>query len=114
VKKVQSLLEEANGLFERAEVTVEESMEIGYQLFLQGIASLFKAFLNANGVEGTGDLLGLFYECKQLKPEFEDIEEELECLLKVDLTIVDAEDLSDSANEIWDFVIDFVSDDECH
>jgi hypothetical protein len=112
MKKVQSLLEEANRLFERAEVTVKESMATGSQLFLQGVALLFRAFLNANGVEGTGDLLGLFYECKQLEPNFADIREELDCLLEADLAGLDSEDLSDTANEIWDFVIDFVSDDD--
>lgn len=111
MKKVQSLLEEANGLFERAEVMAGESLEDGHRLFLQGIILLFKAFLNANGVAGTGDLLGLFYECQQLEPEFEDIEAELECLLEIDFANSDAETLCDSANEIWDFVVDFMSAD---
>jgi hypothetical protein len=112
VKNGQKILVEANDLFGQAEIAVEETPETGYRLFLQGISLLLKAFLNANGVAGSGDLMGLFYECKQLEPDFEDIEAELVCLLEADPTKLDTEDLCDSANEIWDFVVDFVSDDD--
>jgi hypothetical protein len=113
MKKVQELLEEANGLFEQAEITVEETPETGGLLFLQGISLLFKAFLYSNGVEGTDDLLGLFHECQQLEPDFEAIETELECLLEINYDHMEPEDLIDAANEIWDFVIDFMSDHDC-
>jgi hypothetical protein len=112
VKNVQKILGEANDLFEQAEIAVEETPETGYSLFLQGISLLFKAFLNANGVAGTGDLLGLFYECKQLEPEFEDIEAELLSLLEANPALLEGENLCDSANEIWDFVVDFVNDND--
>ncbi|HYH02732.1 MAG TPA: hypothetical protein VEC37_06490 [Bacillota bacterium] len=114
MKKVQNLVEEANGLFEQAEVAVESSLENGHDLFLRGITLLFRGFLAANGIDSNGTISESFAECKQLEEEFEDIEEELDALINADLSFNDAEDISDSANEIWDFVIDLVTDDECH
>lgn len=114
MKKVQELVEEANGLFEQAEAVVESSVETGHELFLRGIAYLLRAFLVANGVEGSGTVNELFRECKHLEAEFENIEEELESLINADFSFNDAEDINDSANEVWDFVIDLVTDDECH
>ena len=115
MKKVQNFVEEANSLFEQAETVIESSLETGYDLFLRGIALLLRAFLAANAIDSTGTLRELFDECKQLEEEFEDIEDEFDALINADLSFNDAEDISDSANEIWDFVIDLVTtDDECH
>jgi hypothetical protein len=113
MKKIEKLLEEADTLYGQAEAVVEKSRETARRLFLQGIVLVFKAFLNVNGVEGTGELIGLLNECKQLEADFEAIEAEVEFLWEADPESLDPEDLSDCANEIWDFVIDFISADAC-
>jgi hypothetical protein len=56
MKKIEKLLEEADTLYGQAEAVVEKSRETARRLFLQGIVLVFKAFLNVNGVEGTGEL----------------------------------------------------------
>jgi hypothetical protein len=110
MKKVQNMIETANDLFEQAEAAATESLAKGYHLFKQGIALLFQAFLTAEGIEANGDLFWLFNECRRLEPSFEAIEAEVEQIIEAD-SMVDAEELSDIANEIWDFVIDLAPGD---
>lgn len=114
MKKVENLVEESNRLFEEAELAVEDSPEKGHALFIQGISRLLQAFLMVNGVESTGTMHELFSECQQVEPKFEEIEEAFDSLIGADPAGEDPEEMVDWANEIWDFVVDYVSDDDCH
>lgn len=105
--EVAKLIERADVLFEKAEMMVEEAPEQGRQLFLEGIAALLRGFLAASGIETDGGLNELFVRCKQVEPEFETVEAEVDLLL--DAETEDVEKITDSANEIWDFVIDLVT-----
>lgn len=112
MKKVEDLIEKANELFEQAEMVGENSLENAHNLFLRGITYLLQAFLTSNAVESLGSLNELFNECKLVKPEFEAIEEQLASLVDTDLATTNLEAIIDSANEIWDFIIDLVAADD--
>ena len=86
---------------------VEGAPEQGRRLFLEGISNLLRGFLAASETETDGGLSELFFRCKQVEPEFETVEAEVDLLL--DAETEDVEKITDSANEIWDFVIDLVT-----
>jgi hypothetical protein len=105
--EVAKLIEQADVLFEKAEMMVEETPEEGRQLFLEGISLLLRGFLTAGAMETDGGLNELLARCKQAEPEFETVETEFELLQNA--AADDGERITDAANEIWDFVIDLVT-----
>jgi hypothetical protein len=112
MNEVEKLIKQADELFEQAEMKVEGTPEQGRRLFLEGISSLLRGFSVANEIETEGGLAELFARCQQLEPEFKTIAGEFDILLNAGGSGVDAEVVTDAANEIWDFVIDLVAVDE--
>lgn len=105
---VEALVNRGDELFEAAEAAIEHSRDESAVKFREGVAQLLKAFLYLHDQEVDGSMEQLFASCKQLEPSLEEIEEEVELLLD-DPESVDAEDLIDAANEIWDYMIDLIS-----
>jgi hypothetical protein len=105
LKSIDDLLDEANSLIEDAEQKLETDFSGSTALFQQGISNLCKAYLLANDQDAQGDLKTLFFQCKQINPEFGYIEEELEYFLAPDPVGTDKEITCDAANEIWDFFL---------
>lgn len=106
---VEELVERGNELFEAAEAEIEHSRAGSAVKFREGVAQLLKAFLYLHDQNAGGSLEQLFAHCKQIDPSLEAVEEEVELLLD-DPESVDGEDLIDAANEIWDYVIDLISE----
>jgi hypothetical protein len=107
MNEVAKLIEQADVLFEKAEMMVEGAPEQGRQRFIEGISLLLRGFLNAGALETDGGLHELLARCKQAEPEFETVEAEFDLLLNA--AADDGERITDAANEIWDFVIDLVT-----
>lgn len=78
-------------------------------LFREGLSVLFRAFLIMEGEDIKGNFLELYQKCRQIAPEFEEIEDDIDFINQV--TIDDnPEDLVDAANEVWDFVTEYISE----
>ncbi len=108
VWEVEDYLEEADQLFQDGErMIVREPVE-GLKRFQQGVTYLLQGYLVSQDGEPGSDLKAVFEQCKQLEPEFESIEGELDYFFMPQLAEVDSEIVCDAANEIWDFVIGLI------
>lgn len=101
---IDELMSEAFQLFEDAEMKVDNKLSESIILFRQAVSNLLSAYLFIKGVEGHGGLAELFHECGKINPEFETIQAEVEYLISAVPKEVDGEELTDKANEIWDFI----------
>jgi len=106
---VESLVVRGDELFEAAEAEIEHSRAESAAKFREGVAQLLKAFLHLHEEDADDGLEQLFAACKRLEPSLEAIEDEVKLLLDAPES-VDSEDLIDAANEIWDYVIDLISE----
>lgn len=109
---INELMDEAFRLFEEAEMKVEQKPEESINLLRRAVANLFNTYLLINGVEDTGSLVEMYRECETINPEFETIRTEVEYLNTVIPGEVDAEELLDQANEIWDFIEGVLTEEE--
>lgn len=108
---VETLVQRANQLFDDAErLGGESGVESGVK-FREGISQLLKAFLYLHDANAAGDYLELFEACRRIEPDFERIESEIRLVGAADpLEYGSEDDLADAANEIWDFLIDLISE----
>jgi hypothetical protein len=103
--EVEDLLEEADQLFEQAEEMIVKEPGEGLQKFRNGVSNLFKAFLISHGKMPLGEIKQLYFQCREIEPEFETIGDELDYLFIPQLAETDSELICDAANEVWDLVI---------
>jgi len=109
---VDELMDEAFQLFEEAEMKISSNISESIGLFRQAAGKLLSTYLIIKGSEGEGDLDELFQECLRVNPDFEIIQSEVEYLLEVSPEEADGEELTDKANEIWDFIEGLLIEDE--
>lgn len=101
---VDELMSEAFQLFEEAEMKIDTKLADSIILFRQAVSNLLSVYLFVKGVEGYSGIAELFYECRKNNSEFETIKAEVEYLISVTPEEADEEELTDKANEIWDFI----------
>lgn len=101
---VDELMDEAFKLYEKAEMKIDSDLSESLTLFRRAVSDLLSAYLFIKGVEGYGGLAELYHECGKIDSEFETIQSEIEYLIGVVPEEVDGEELTDKANEIWDFI----------
>ncbi len=101
---VEKLMDEAFRLYEEAEMKVDSEPSKSIILFRQAVSNLLNAYLIIKGLGEEGDLAELFRECREIDSEFEIIQSEIEYLVDVAPQEVEGEELTDKANEIWDFI----------
>ena len=101
---VDELMEEAYRLYEEAELKVDIEISESIRLFRQAACNLLNSYLSIKGIDGGGDLVELYQECSRIVPDFEIIRPEIEYLAEANPEEVDGEELTDKANEIWDFI----------
>ena len=106
--EVEDLLEEADQLFEQAETMIVREPGEGLQKFRTGVDCLLKAFLISRHKIPVGELKQLFFQCRQIEPEFETISDELDYFYIAKLAETDSELICDAANEVWDLVIGLI------
>lgn len=111
VEWVESLVQRANQLFDEAEKLGETSAAECGRKFREGINQLLRAFLYLHDANAAGDCLELFEACRRLDPEFDTIEPEIRLVATEGFVMAaDADELADAANEVWDFIIDLISE----
>ncbi len=101
---VDELLNEAFQLYEEAEMKIDSRFSESIILFKKAVAKLLSAYLFTQGIERQGGLAELYNECGRINPEFESIQMEVEYLINAVPEEIDGEELTDKANEIWDFI----------
>ncbi len=101
---IDRLMDEAFRLFEEGEMRIGSEISESIGLFQHAVCKLLNIYLVIKGTEGKGELRELFQECKRVNPDFEIIQSEIEYLLEVSPEEADGEELTDKANEIWDFI----------
>jgi len=106
---VEELVRKADKLFEAAEDRLGDSLAESAGLFREGVVRLFEAFLLANDSPAIGESADLYRRCREIDPDFAAIAAEAQ-YLNAPVTELNEEDLADAANEIWDFVIDLISE----
>jgi HEPN domain-containing protein len=118
---VADLISEADEFMDEAEERILHQFSEAYPLMQQAIENLFKAFLIAGGQKlkgisglgagSAGNVEVLFARCRSVAPEFETIEEIMGYFITAPAN-PDPELISDAANEIWDFVIGLLSEED--
>lgn len=108
---IEVLIDEADQLLAQAEKETEKDLSHGLKLIRQGIGKLLQAYLTANDKIPATGLRDQFDACLQLEPDFVSIEDEVEYLLTVVPEEVEPEEVVDTANEVWDFIIDLLEND---
>ena len=103
--EVEDLLEEADQLFEQAEMMIVKEPGEGLHKFQIGVSNLLKAFLIIHQKAPVWELKQLYNQCCQIEPEFETISDELDYFYIPQLAESDSELICDAANEVWDLVI---------
>ena len=106
---IEALAEQADQLFEQAEMIAETTPKESLMLFRKGIDLMFHAYFRMKQIDFKGDLGEIFQKCLEIEPEFEAIADAVADLTE-DNQAVDAEAMVDAANEIWDFVTELISD----
>ena len=106
---IENLAEQADQIFEKAEIIAQSSPQEAVVFFRKGVGLLFQAYLSMADTESSGNFGEDYQKCLAVEPEFEQIEEAFE-LLSENNHNVDAEDIIDAANEIWDFISELISD----
>lgn len=101
---IDELMDEAYRLFEEGETKIDGQISESIDLFRRGVGKLLNTYLIIKGSEGEGDLDELFQECIRVNPDFEIIQAEIEYLAEITPQEADGEELTDKANEIWDFI----------
>ncbi|MGE5606799.1 MAG: hypothetical protein ACM3YE_14050 [Bacteroidota bacterium] len=109
---VDEMMDEAFQLFEEAEIKIGNEISESIGLFRRAACKLLSTYLMIKGSEGEGDLDELFQECIRVNPDFEIIQSEIEYLAEVSPEEADGEELTDKANEIWDFIEGLLIEDE--
>ncbi|TCL56039.1 hypothetical protein EDC14_105220 [Hydrogenispora ethanolica] len=109
---IEVLIDEADQCLAQAEKESGKDLARSLQLLQQGVGKLLQAYLIANEKRSPTRLREQFELCQQIEPDFASIEEELEYLLSVNPKEAEAEDVIDTANEIWDFVTDLLENSE--
>ena len=110
--QAEQLLDEAEVLFEKAEEQSETNLNAGLEYFRQGIGNLCRAFLTVNSQEPLGDLRALYFQCRKLEPEFETIDEVMDYFIDPGSGVDDPEIFNDAANEIWDFIVSLLLEED--
>lgn len=105
---IDVLIDEADQCLAQAEKESAKDLARSLQLIQQGVGKLLQAYLITNEKRSPTRLREQFELCQQLEPDFASIEEELEYLLSVNPQEAEAEDVIDTANEVWDFVTDLL------
>ena len=101
---VNGHMEKAYCLFEEAEMIIDVEPDKSLTLLRQAVTQLLNAYLSINEIAGHGNLDELFQECLKTDSEFEAIQSEVEYLTTIGPEEIDAEEMVDTANEIWDFI----------
>jgi hypothetical protein len=101
---VDQLLDEAFKLFEEAEMKIDNSSSESIALFRKAVFNLLSAYLLKQRTECEGGVAELYRQCYNIDPEFESIHYEVDYLINAVPEEVDGEELTDNANEIWDFI----------
>ncbi|NLW45803.1 MAG: hypothetical protein GXY86_00460 [Firmicutes bacterium] len=101
---IDQLLDEAFRLFEEAEMKVDISSSESIALFRKAVFNLLSAYLLIQGTECEGGFAELYRQCFNINSEFESIHYEVDYLINAVPEAVDGEELTDYANEIWDFM----------
>lgn len=111
---VDELLAEADTALTRAETQVSSHPQESCKQFQTGASCLCRAYLMTQGMDNpdTGTLASLFQQCLTKNEEFESIRDEINYLNNSDLAELDGDVLCDAANEIWDFIIDLLPEEE--
>ena len=101
---IDELLDEAFQLFEAAEMKIDSSSSESIALFRKAVFNLLNAYLLIQGIEADGGLADLYRQCFSINTEFESIHYEIDYLINAVSAEVDGEELTDNANEVWDFM----------
>mgnify|MGYP001184719671 CR=1 FL=1 len=109
---IDELMDEAYRLFEEGEMKIDSEISESIDLFRRGVGKLLNTYLIIKGSEGEGDLEELFEECNRINPDFEIIQSEIEYLVEIIPQEADGEELTDKANEIWDFIEGLLNENE--
>lgn len=104
---LNGLVESADGYFAAAED--KNDNEAMTAKFVSGIGELLKALLYLHDEGTQSDIKKTFDFCLTLEPDLECVVEEFS-LLTEDTTGVEREIIVDSANEIWDCIVDLLSE----
>lgn len=111
MEAIEELVQQADNLFSRAEACVENAPAESIGLFKQGIGKLFQAYLTLNEEDANGDFGQMAEACQRIDPSFEAVDNELK-LFMGNPAEISADDLVDAANEVWDFIIDLLVEEE--
>ncbi len=109
---LEMLIDEADQLLAQAEKEVTKSLSRSCQLVNQGVGKLLQAYLILNEKRPPVGLREQIELCLDLEPDFVSIEAELEYLSTANPEAINAEDLIDTANEVWDFLTDLLNQDQ--
>ena len=105
---IEVLIDEADQLLAQAEREKGRDLPKSLRIIHQGLGKLLQAFLVANDRRSPSGLKEQFELCMEIEPEFVSVEDEMDFLLSVVPEEVESEDVIDTANEVWDFMIDLL------